>query len=432
MLKKCIFISFIAFHLMVFTEGQLLAQYTDEARKIINTLASPEMKGRGYTGGDSLAATYLTTVLNEYGIESLGESYYQPFILQANTFPHDLYLQANNKTLKIGSDFVVAPWSGALSGKYKYTTLTREAMKDESSLIKFMQENKDKIVVLDTFKISINKQVLTPRQFAFFNPFHNSGFIILEENQPIFGAATYAVPHFAAHAKRSFFTKNKGKLKIDVTNQLKTNYITNNVIGYIPGETDTCVLLTAHYDHLGQLGTSTFYNGAHDNASGSAAISILGKKIQETNPYYSYLIVYFSGEESGLLGSYHFVENSLVPLSKIKMVINIDLAGSGDKGITLVNGKTHPDVSNAFDSINSIRKYFPVISQRGPAANSDHHPFHEKNVKSIFIYTMGDYKAYHIPEDSAENIPLTKFNELIFIVWDYLCTLDNGLPKRNE
>jgi len=416
---------------MVFTE-KTWAQYTQDARVWINQLASTEFKGRGYTGGDSLAAFYIASELKKAGIGHLDGGYFQNFSLDANTFPQEISLTFNNTRLIPGKDFVLSPWSGSLNGKYKYVTLNKENLLTDEAIAQFLLKNKNKLIVLDTFKIRFNNQIISTRNFAMANIAENVGYIMLDEGQPIFGAASFSVNHFSASVRRSAVSKAKGKLKVSVTNDLKKNYTTRNVIGYIPGSTDTCILLTAHYDHLGQLGPNVFYAGAHDNASGVAAITSLGKILAQQKPHYSYLLVYFSGEESGLLGSVFFVNNSPIKLSKIKMVLNLDLAGSGDQGISVVNGKTHPDVVAVFDSINKKNNYFPVINVRGPAANSDHHPFHEKNIKSVFIYTMGEYKAYHIPEDNAENIPLTKFNELILFVWDYLCTEDKGLQLSNE
>ncbi|NJO68366.1 MAG: M28 family peptidase [Bacteroidetes bacterium] len=88
-----------------------------------------------------------------------------------------------------------------------------------------------------------------------------------------------------------------------------------NVIGYLPGETDTFIVFTAHYDHLGYMGRNTMFPGANDNASGTSMVLDLIRELSEKkNHRYSYAFMLFSGEEAGLLGSTHYVQHPYFPL----------------------------------------------------------------------------------------------------------------------
>lgn len=140
---------------------------------------------------------------------------------------------------------------------------------------------------------------------------------------------------------------------------------------------------------------------------------------REYTSKYSIAFIFFSGEELGLLGSKYYTENPLFELSKIKYLFNLDMVGSGDKGIQIVNSSLYLDVYEILNTINSEKNYLPQIKRRGAAANSDHYFFHAKGVKSFFIYTLGEYKEYHNVYDNSENLPLNKFVELMNLLIDF-------------
>ncbi|MEM7570547.1 MAG: M28 family metallopeptidase [Pseudomonadota bacterium] len=142
-----------------------------------------------------------------------------------------------------------------------------------------------------------------------------------------FGALT------AAAAAPNFKAVDMGELQIDavLTNQL--DYVTaSNVIGIIKGSRapDEAILYTAHFDHLGKTdvaeGEDGIFNGAVDNAVGTAAIMAIGEAFAKapTPPERSVIIAAFTAEESGLLGSAYFAEHPPVPLSKMIGGINLD------------------------------------------------------------------------------------------------------------
>ena len=129
----------------------------------------------------------------------------------------------------------------------------------------------------------------------------------------------------------------------------------------------------------------------------------------------------FSGEEVGLLGSQHYVRNPLFKLDKIKMLINLDMVGTGSDGIKIVNGSIYKKEFNKIRKINAKNKYLKAVNSRGESCNSDHCPFYKMGVPSFFIYTLGDeYKEYHNINDKAENLPLTKYPELFKLMRDYI------------
>jgi len=128
--------------------------------------------------------------------------------------------------------------------------------------------------------------------------------------------------------------ENKGKsnsrtlksksVKIE-TNVVSRVIQARNVIGIIEGKnTESCIVVGAHFDHLGQIRNLT-YNGADDNASGSVGIMTIAKSMIETGikPEYTIVFCAWTGEEKGLLGSSYYVEHPLI--KNIKCYMNYDM-----------------------------------------------------------------------------------------------------------
>ena len=105
----------------------------------------------------------------------------------------------------------------------------------------------------------------------------------------------------------------------------------NNVIATLPGSAfaDDHIIYTAHWDHLGKDESKEgdqIYNGAHDNATGSAAMIAMAKAYSSLTPKpkrsISFLVV--TAEEQGLLGSKYYAANPVIPLEKTVANINMD------------------------------------------------------------------------------------------------------------
>jgi len=124
------------------------------------------------------------------------------------------------------------------------------------------------------------------------------------------------------------------------------------------------------------------------------------------------VFIAFAGEEVGLLGSQHFVSHPLIKLKDIRFLVNLDIMGSGEEGITAVNGTLFEKEFLLLQKINKKQKALPVIKKRGPAANSDHFFFTEAGVPAFFIYTMGPNKNYHDVNDTYENLSFKAFEKI--------------------
>ena len=139
-------------------------------------------------------------------------------------------------------------------------------------------------------------------------------------------------------------------------------------------------------------------------------------------PNHNVLFIAFAGEEIGLKGSTFFVNESGVLLNQISMVLNLDIMGSGEEGITVVNGSVYTALFDKLKQINNSTLSVSTIKTRGRAANSDHYPFSEKGVPSLFIYTMGPNKNYHDIFDQSEALSFNRFDELSYLLLRFLQT----------
>jgi len=179
--------------------------------------------------------------------------------------------------------------------------------------------------------------------------------------------------------------------------------------------------VSAHYDHLGRMGSACYFPGANDNASGTAMLVELALRLKEKKKRkYNVLFVAFAGEEVGLLGSAFMVKHPPVPLKDIRFQLNLDIMGSGEEGITAVNATLFPKEFKQLVKLNKKSNAVSTVKPRGPAANSDHYFFTEAGVPAFFIYTMGPNKHYHDIFDTYDELSFKAFESLAFLFESFL------------
>ena len=199
-------------------------------------------------------------------------------------------------------------------------------------------------------------------------------------------------------------------LSIAITAKTKFGH---NVIGYINNKATNTIILGAHYDHLGygedhnslySGSTPMIHNGADDNASGTAALIELAKKLKKSSyKKYNYLFVSFSGEELGLFGSKYFTEHAGLDLKTVNYMINMDMVGrlnDSTHGLTIGGYGTSPTWGNI---INTKNNYFKINVDSSGSGPSDHTSFYKKDIPVLFFFT-GSHKDYHKPTDDADKI----------------------------
>jgi len=257
-----------------------------------------------------------------------------------------------------------------------------------------------------------------------------AGWITQSAAKQLFAAAGQDLDALTAAAARRGFRAVPLPTTLDVTVRSRVAHSeTMNVIGRRPGtgpHKDEAVLVGGHYDHLGfgpPIDGDSIYNGALDNASGTAGILTLAEAFQRSGVRTdrSVLFVAFGAEESGLLGSSAYVEHPTIPLKRIAAVINIDglvlLGRTRDIGAM---GRDQSSLGRVFDTAareEGLRVTTdPDVALRGYFFRSDHFPFAKAGIPALSLEGGIDFvgrpagwgkeqndlyneKRYHQPSD---------------------------------
>ena len=197
------------------------------------------------------------------------------------------------------------------------------------------------------------------------------------------------------------------------------------------------IIIGAHYDHLGIV-NDTIYNGADDNASGTAALLTLAKHFVTHQPEHSIVFAAFDAEELGLHGSRHFVDHSPMPLAAIKLNFNFDMISRNPKNEIYVVG-THPypqfkplvsviaktsplKVSYGHDDLKDTTKEYWMYS-------SDNAPFHKKGIPNI-TFSEEDHPGYHKPTDDFEYVNPEFYRNVVQLIQKTITHIDQNFPNK--
>lgn len=209
-----------------------------------------------------------------------------------------------------------------------------------------------------------------------------------------------------------------------------------NVLGYLPGETDTTVIIGAHYDHLGSGGPGSgsrylgndpqIHNGADDNGSGTSVLLEIARHYaaQAEKPHYSLLFAAFSGEEFGILGSSHFARDMTVDSAKVRMMVNMDMVGrlaEQDNGLAVMGTGTTEAFTVYFDSLR--REDVKITQKKSGQGPSDHTAFYNRGIPVLMFFT-GAHNDYHKPEDDWDRIDYAGLVTVADVVTDLVSYFD--------
>lgn len=394
------------------------------ARSIIETLTSEAYAGRGYVdNGMEKSAEFIAQEFEKLGLEKINGSYFQEFTMPINVL-QNAELTLNGKELEYGIDFLVKPNSKNQTYHQKeiYHFDPEDyaaSLKSEPEFIEFIQRDmvaqQGKHVVFPPYQFEVDSLNQYYKHWAnFYKPEENRDRSVfyftgdkltasLSQNQDSITAFIINEKHYSENLSIDNYHAD-----FKLNNQFKVK----NIIGEIEGwNSDSLIVVTAHYDHLGKVG-NVHFPGASDNASGTAFLLSLAKYYSQNKPEYSLIFIAFGAEEAGLLGSQYFVENPLIDLKRIKFLLNFDIMGAGEDGIQIVNSTVFTKEYELLNQINSEKNFLKQIKQRGEACNSDHCPFYQKGVPSFFTYTLGGPGHYHDIYDKAETLSLAEFQDI--------------------
>lgn len=431
-MRKTIILALFA----MLTIGQVGAQDSNYARYIINNLTAGRMHGRGASyRGDSVAALFIRNELKRYGLKGLGADgdFYQPYTYNTHSMEGDCRITIDGKALVPYEQYRVAPFSKSVHNSLGVNTVVRvpvETLIDTDALKKFLVVHKgalqNAVLYLDltTFKAKdAERQKVFESAVSnlnYRNPFGSSVLILGKEKlgTASLGLADREHDYALVEMLASAMPKKMKDINMDISTQYRPGYRTKNVWGLVPGESDSMVVFCAHYDHLGMMGDSVVFPGAHDNASGVAAVLELARSAVKEKPKYTMVFVFFSGEEAGLKGSRYAAEHSLVDLSKVRLLVNLDMFCGGDEGLMVFNAndvRTKPFVDR-LEMLNNALNIIPEIRKRDNRPNSDHYYF-SKQCPALYFLTMGGpYGGYHDPADVSSGCGLGNFVNYLTLI----------------
>ena len=229
-------------------------------------------------------------------------------------------------------------------------------------------------------------------------------------------------PLGGSYERRFSFTSTREALKREFPEA-------TNLIGTIRGTVapDDFILVTAHYDHLGIRDGQT-YHGADDNASGVAAMLAVADWFASHPPRKTLVFVAFDAEEQGLQGARHFVAHPPIDLTRVAVVVNLDMLSRGDKNVLYAAG-THQNPGFKAPVTESARGRSIIVAfgHDRPGVqgmddwtqSSDHGPFHAAGVPFLY-FGVEDHPDYHKPTDTADKIPAAFYQEAAEVVLDVM------------
>lgn len=201
-----------------------------------------------------------------------------------------------------------------------------------------------------------------------------------------------------------------------------------NLLGYIQGTTDSIIVISAHYDHIGII-NNEIYNGADDNASGVAGLLKIAAHFSKQKPNYTLLFAAFDAEEMGLRGAKAFLINPPVVLSKIKLNVNMDMISHNDKGELYACGTfKYPELKKYFHTSSpNVKVLFghddPKLGHDDWTNQSDQGAFNDKNIPFIY-FGVEDHKDYHKASDEFKNINTTFFIDAAQSILEIVINID--------
>ena len=294
-------------------------------------------------------------------------------------------------------------------------------------------DHDDSLMILEHLRV-LSSDEFSGRKFASLGSLHSQSYLVTTLETIDISAFNHQYRH--SFEQWGFFQSKQG----------------TNIIAYIPGthHVDEYIVISAHYDHLGSKGNKV-YNGADDNASGTAALLHYAKRLSQTPLKHSVILLFTDGEEVNLLGARAFIAEQEKLLSKFKLNINLDMiAGSKhtkklrfiskdlDKVLTRANLSEFTKLQRHFKihSKTQLTAGFKIPNRVNGRLNrtnwrmaSDHGIFSKAGIPFIY-FGVGTHKNYHSEFDDYDNINQDLFLSATEVIFQQLIYLDNAMSAH--
>jgi Zn-dependent M28 family amino/carboxypeptidase len=191
----------------------------------------------------------------------------------------------------------------------------------------------------------------------------------------------------------------------------------------LPGRDESQrIVIGAHLDHIGTR-RGKVNNGADDNASGSACVLALAKKLAGTTPPVTIEFHWYTGEEQGLLGSSHYTRRPIGDISEYKLMLNFDMVGRMPPA-SLSGGNSFP-FDSVLQTLYDKYDFAEDITWARDTGDSDHASWWKAGVPAVILHT-GLHADYHRPTDDTDKINFIGMLEVCKYGLDFV----KGVGKR--
>lgn len=392
-------------------------------------LTGNEASGRlSGTQGAKKAAENLAGQLKKMGYEPYGSSYFESIQVKAARLEGPVRLKIGNRSFQHRKDFSeLTRYTGTGSANGQLYIIrdgdkvNTQDLIDKVVLIAERPEGFDlKGTIQSAIKHGVRALLIEGGNPAYFPKtlFGNKDGII-----PILRVKKALIPELER------MSGELAEIKLPLQVSVKE---CQNVIGVLPGlSSERIVVLSAHYDHLGDDPGGFRFPGAIDNASGVVTILEVARRVSsQARPLsYTLIVAFFSGEESGMIGAKHFLNHIKRPVSA---AINIDCLGQEEHLSLMRIGYDSPDHWFPILAADILKKHDVDIVWK--AFNGDDSvAFRKKNIPVLGLgqkSVEGGLKI-HTPEDCMERLYLSPVVKMSEIIKEILLSLYQG-GEKNE
>jgi aminopeptidase YwaD len=232
-----------------------------------------------------------------------------------------------------------------------------------------------------------------------------------------------------------------GSLRVELSADVRQqSRLVQNVVAYLPGRTAEYLIVGAHYDHVG-LGEQfsmapsrkgTVHPGADDNASGTSGVIELARWFaKQPEQRRGILFLAFAGEEIGLVGSSHYVDDPVLPLNKAIAMINMDMIGRlRDEEVHVGGVATGSNFRKIIEETNRQTRLKIDSADKGGYGSSDQFSFLPREIPVLFFFT-GLHADYHTPNDTWDRIDAAAGARLVGFIGSVAARLlaETGRPR---
>ena len=223
----------------------------------------------------------------------------------------------------------------------------------------------------------------------------------------------------------------------DYSNVPDTTLVGGNIIAKIEGKTDKVIVITAHHDHLG-IYNNNIYNGADDDASGTAALLAIADYYKNQELNHTLIIAAVDAEEIGSPGAKHLAANFPGGIENVVLNINMDMIAHNDNSTLWASGVYH--YPNLREPLEQLKTPLTLLLGHDDPSNkelddwtrsSDHRIFHDLGIPFIY-FGVEDHEDYHRASDTFENINQEFYIEATKLIIQSIAAYDSYLFTAKE